>query len=183
MGVGGPQLAIGIEELAHMGAATFIKIAPGYPLSPHLHPGELVLPVGIYRGGATAHHYLPVPFPAIPDFKLVRAVLDSAGKLGIPIRRGVGISLDAIFPPVPELLKRDFQVAHALTVDMDSDTFFVMSSNYGWRSVAMHVVSTQDDLDSNAFEQGEARAVAIACEVIHQMDIEAAADTPQTQKR
>jgi uridine phosphorylase len=182
-GVGGPQLAIGIEELAHMGAHTFIKITPGWPLSTHLHPGELILPLGVYRGGATAQHYLPIPFPAIPDFKLARAVQEIASKQGIQIRRGVGISLDAIFPPMPEFLKRDCQVVQALTVDMDSDTFFVMSSNYGWRSVAIQVVYKQEGLGSTSFEQGEAKAVAIARGVIHQIDAEGTANPVQTQKR
>ncbi len=181
MGVGGPQLSIGIEELGHMGAHTFIKVAPGWPLMDQLNEGDLILPVGVYRGGATAHHYLPLPFPAVPDYKVARKIQEIAIQLGIPIRRGIGISLDAVFPPMTESMNEEYRVVQALSIDMESDTFFVMSSNYGWRSAAIQVVYRQAIIDGAAYMNGEEYAVAIAREVIHQLAAEDAAVTTKAE--
>jgi uridine phosphorylase len=177
LGIGGPQLAIGIEELAHMGAHNFIKIGPAWPISSQLHTGDLVLPVGVYRGGATAQHYLPLPFPAVPDFKMARITQETAARLNTSLQRGLSVSMDAIFPPISEQIMQKCQATRTLTLDMDTDTFYVMSSNYGWRSLAMQVVYSQSKIETVEFIQGEANAVAIACEVFQQLVTEDAAGT------
>ena len=84
-GMGGPQVAIGIEELGHMGARTFIRVGSCGTLQDNIQPGDVVVATGVVRAGATANRYLPPAFPAAPDFGVLTALVEAAGRLGIPV--------------------------------------------------------------------------------------------------
>jgi len=169
-GIGGPQLAIGAEELAHMGSDTFIRVDACQPLQEGLQIGYMIIPLGSYRGGTTANHYLPLPFPAAPDFKMLSTLVAAAKKLGSKIHLGINVSVDAIFAHRDDKFQLKCQDAHALSLDMETDTLFVISSDNQWRSGAILVVSPATQGENlthiNAFTQGEDTAFQIAFEAI-----------------
>jgi len=175
-GVGGPQLAIGAEELAHMGSDTFIRLAGCQPLQKWLKPGDIIIPTGAYRGGTTANHYLPLPFPALPDFKILRSLLIAAQKLGIKVHTGINISVDALFANRDKAFYTKCEEAHALSIEMEIDTLFVMSNDNGWRSGAILIVepdhSELGHANQEVFSQGEDQAIKIALEAIRIIETE-----------
>ena len=92
-GMGGPAVAIAMEELGNMGADTFIRLgSSGDWMS---EPGwRLVIATACYRGGGTGDEYLPKPFPAVADFEVTRALVDSAASMGLNALTGPCASVD-----------------------------------------------------------------------------------------
>jgi len=181
-GVGGPQLAIGAEELAHMGSDTFIRLAAGRALQEGVHTGDLVMPIGAYRGGTTVDHYLPRPFPATPDFCLLRTLDSVAGAMGVPTHRGINVSIDAPFAPHEDAFWSTCRRARAVSIDMEIDTLFVMSSDNRWRSSAVLIIDRSFDGEpppnTEAFETGEENAIKVVLGAIEAIAIDDMSSSP-----
>lgn len=173
-GIGGPQVAMGIEELAHMGADTFIRVGSCGTLQEGVMPGDLIIPTGVYRGGATAHRYLPPAFPAAPDFQVLTALVEASEALGIPAHVGLGWSSDAFYAPsgpIEEALVARLRQAGVLAIEMEADTLFVVSNYRGWRAGAIFASDgTASEIKpawgAEAFRRGEEQEITIAIEAM-----------------
>jgi uridine phosphorylase len=166
-GMGGPTVAIALEELAHMGADTFIRIGSCGVFQPGQQPGDIVIASGTWRDGGTAGAYLPPAFPAVPTFSVLRALVEAAEGLGLAHTVGVGIAGDAFYAPRSaergELIKR----AGLVSVEMESDTLFVVGAYRGWRTGALYASDgapgvIKPEWGEADFRRGEAQAIAIA---------------------
>jgi len=170
-GIGGPQVAMGIEELAHMGADTFIRVGSCGTLQDYVDVGDVIVPTGTFRAGATANRYLPPAFPAAPNFDVLTALIEAANKLGVEIHVGVGWSGDAFYaPPNPQLFEK-LKQAGVLALEMENDTLFVVSNFRGWRAGAILACDgTSKEIKpawgEEAFRQGEEQEIRIAIEAM-----------------
>src|SRR6202040_3644781 len=77
-GIGSPSTAIAVEELAAIGAKTFIRV--GTPRSiqkgvPFFHP---VIATGAGRDEGTTPSCAPLSYPAVADFELATSMLAAA---------------------------------------------------------------------------------------------------------
>lgn len=170
-GMGGPQVAMGIEELAHMGADTFIRVGSCGTLQDVIMPGDLIIPTGVYRGGATADRYLPPAFPAAPNFQALTALVEAAAALQIPVHVGLGWSSDAFYAPFDEALLAKLKQAGVLAIEMEADTLFVVSNIRGWRAGAIFASDgTSTEIKpvwgEEAFRRGEEQEITIALEAM-----------------
>ncbi len=122
-GMGGPQVAIGVEELAHLGADTFIRVGSCGTMRDDVQCGDVIVPTGMCRGGATAHHYLPPAFPAVPNFQVLTALVEAATQLDLKVHTGVGYSGDAFYSYItrPGIKLRQ---AKTVALEMEADTLF-----------------------------------------------------------
>ena len=136
-GMGGPQTAICIEELAHLGADTFIRVGSCGTLQNYVACGAPIIPTGVYRAGATANRYLPPAFPAAPSFQVLTVLVESAQKLGREVHVGIGWTGDAFYVSPNQELVEKLKQARVLSVEMEADTLFVISSFRGWRAGAI----------------------------------------------
>lgn len=68
-GIGGASAAIAMEELVQCGADTFLRVGTCGGMQPELIPGTLILPNGAVRMEGTSREYMPIAFPAVPDFR------------------------------------------------------------------------------------------------------------------
>jgi uridine phosphorylase len=170
-GMGGPQVAIGVEELAHMGADTFIRIGSCGTFQDDIGPGDVVVPTGVYRGGATANRYLPPAFPAAPHWQVLSALVEGAKKLGAKVHVGAGSSWDAFYAlPDPQLMQK-LKHAGVMAVEMECDTLFVIGSFRGWRTGGILVNDgTSKEIKpawgEEAFRKGEELEIRIAVEAM-----------------
>ncbi len=170
-GMGGPQIAIGIEELANMGADTFIRVGSCGTLQDHVDVGDLVIPTGVYRAGATADAYLSPAFPAAPTWQMLDTLVASAQDLGVDVHVGVGWSGDAFYAPSDPGLMAKLKQAGVLSLEMESDTLFVVSNFRGWRAGAIFACDgTSKEIKpawgEEAFRRGEAQEILIAIEAM-----------------
>ncbi len=171
-GMGGPAVAIAVEELAHMGADTFIRVGSCGVLQPGLTVGDVIISSGSVRMGGTANAYLPPFFPAVPTFEVTRALVDSASELGIAAQVGLSASGDAFYAPArePNLLRE----AHVLAVEMEADTLFVVGQVRGWRTGALFASDgTPDEVKpasgEQAYRRGEQNAIQIALNAMYRI--------------
>ena len=137
-GMGGPSAAIGLEELKMIGADTFIRIGTCGGIDPDLVPGTLIIPTGAIRKDGTGKEYVPVEFPAVPNFDLVCALKNAAEKLGHTSALGIAECKDSYYgqhapermPAKYELMQKweAWKMAGAIASEMESSTLFVVSS-------------------------------------------------------
>lgn len=171
-GMGGPTVAIALEELAHMGADTFIRVGSCGVFQEGQMPGDVIIASGTWRMGGTANAYLPPNFPAVPTFSVLRALVEAAEAAGIPHRVGVGAAGDAFYAPRDEESRGNlFRQAGVVFVEMESDTLFVIGSYRGWRTGALFSSDGAPDeikpeWGEEAYHQGEEHCIQIALEAM-----------------
>jgi len=137
-GMGGPSAAIGLEELKMIGAHTFIRIGTCGGIDPDLEPGTLIIPTGAIRKDGTGKEYVPVEFPAVPNFELTCALKAAADKLENKSVLGIVECKDSYYgqhspermPAKFELLQKweAWKMAGAVGSEMESSTLFVVAS-------------------------------------------------------
>ncbi|MDR3318486.1 MAG: nucleoside phosphorylase [Clostridiales bacterium] len=79
VGIGGPSMAIGVEELVKLGVRTFIRIGTCGGIDLSVKAGDLIAANAAVRQEGTGLEYLPLAFPAVADFGVtaaLKAVLD-----------------------------------------------------------------------------------------------------------
>ena len=170
-GMGGPQVAIGIEELGHMGARTFIRIGSCGTLQDDIIPGDVIVANGVVRAGATANHYLPPAFPAAPDFGVLTALVEAAGRLGIKVHVGVDLASDSFYAEGDPALWAKMKKAGVKSVEMEADTLFIISNFRGWRAGALFACDgtskeIKPEWGEAAYRAGEENEIRIAIEAM-----------------
>lgn len=136
-GMGGPSTAIGIEELKKCGADTLIRVGTCGGIDPEVVPGTMIIPTGAIRKEGTTREYVPIEYPAVPDFELVCALRQAAQQLDIPHALGVSESKDSYYgqhspesmPAGEELLFKwkAWQMAGAIASEMECAALFVVA--------------------------------------------------------
>lgn len=96
-GIGGPSASIAMEELAMSGADTFIRIGTSGGMDIDVKSGDVVIANGAIRMEGTSKEYAPIEFPAVPDYEVMTALVDSAKKLGNTYHVGVVQCKDSFF--------------------------------------------------------------------------------------
>ncbi len=142
-GIGGPSASIAMEELAKIGADTFIRVGTCGGIDESLIPGDLVIPTGAIRKDGTGLEYVPVEFPSVANYQLVRALDEAAEKLGQTRHMGVVECKDSYYGqhetdrmPVSYELKQKWaawKAAGALGSEMESATLFIVAAALGVR--------------------------------------------------
>jgi uridine phosphorylase len=170
-GMGGPAVAIGLEELAHMGADTFIRVGSCGVFQDGQKPGDVLIATGTVRAGGTGNSYLPVIFPAVPTFSVTRALVDAAEKLNIPYTAGIGIAGDAFYAPHDTAGGDLFKKTGLVFVEMESDTLFIVGTYRGWRTGAIFASDgaagvTKPDWGEDDYRRGERQSIQVALQAM-----------------
>ena len=143
-GIGGPSMAIAVEELGELGATTFIRVGTCGASQRNIHMGDLVIGTGAVRSEGTPDGYVPREFPAMASHEVVAALVDAAKEEQVPYHVGVIRSVDALYSdlapermPRPALARAEVEMwsrAGVMANDMESSTMMVVSSIRGYRS-------------------------------------------------
>src|SRR5207247_11247916 len=64
-GMGGPSVAIGVEELHELGVHTLLRVGTCGASQPEVKMGDLVIAIGAVRTEGTPDGYIPKEYPAI----------------------------------------------------------------------------------------------------------------------
>ncbi|HEX9907603.1 MAG TPA: nucleoside phosphorylase [Thermoplasmata archaeon] len=96
-GIGGPSAAILVEELANIGAHTFIRIGTSGGIADGLEQGDFVIATGAVRADGTSRSYAWPEFPALAHHEVVLALLESAGKAKARHDAGICLSVDGFY--------------------------------------------------------------------------------------
>lgn len=139
-GMGCPSVAIGIEELKHLGCKNLIRVGTCGGWAYDIKPGSIVVCTGAVRGEGTSLEYIPVEYPAIANVDVVDALRQSAKELGIDVILGLTRSHDAFYresPAVPGCVEnkiRKWADAGVKVVENESSALFIVSELIGMRA-------------------------------------------------
>jgi uridine phosphorylase len=136
-GMGGPSVAIGVEELAELGVHTFLRVGTCGAAQPEIKMGDLVIAIGAVRTEGTADGYVPKEYPAIASLDVTNALVEAATAANAPFHVGVIRSVDALYSDLmPERMPRPQQLRDELDMwsragiisnDMETSTLFVVA--------------------------------------------------------
>lgn len=135
-GMGGPSVAIGVEELHELGVHTLLRVGTCGALQPGIKMGDLVIAVGAVRSEGTPDGYVPKEYPAVASLDLVNALIEAAEAAHVPYHVGVMRSVDALYSDlVPDQMPRSdlrpeletWAKAGVLGNDMETSTLLIVS--------------------------------------------------------
>lgn len=172
-GIGGPSAAIAMEELARIGADTFIRVGSAGARQKNIPIGSTVAITAAIRGDGTSRSYLPIEFPAVADLRVTNAIVQAMERLYGNAYYGVAYSRDAFYVQNPELNKQ-FLDAGVVASEMECATLFVVAAARGLACGA--VVGTDSNIflekqltleeKESLYMMAERRAIKVALEAI-----------------
>jgi uridine phosphorylase len=135
-GMGGPSVAIGIEELHELGVHTLLRVGTCGAAQPEIKMGDLVISYAAVRSEGTPNGYVPLEYPAVASLHVVEALIEAAEAAGVKYHVGVTRSVDALYSDLlPDTMPRPhlrdelemWAKAGILSNDMEASTLFVVS--------------------------------------------------------
>ncbi len=88
--------------------------------------GDFILPIAAIRGEGTSNDYLPPEVPALPSFRLQRAVSSIIKDMGRDYWTGVVYTTNRRVWEHDKNFKKKLRVARAMGIDMETATLFVV---------------------------------------------------------
>jgi len=151
-GIGGPSTAIAVEELYQCGADTMIRIGSCASTSPKARIGDVMIPNGSVRMEGTGLHYLPIEFPAVPDFFLLKELEEAAIRLNLCYNVGINICKDSFYTEVSPETKpvyyelenkwQAYEKGGATHTCMECAPLFLVGASLGIRTAAVLICAT-----------------------------------------
>ena len=165
-GIGCPSTAIAVEELAMIGADTFIRVGTSGIMQPQMRRGDLIVTWGAVRDEYTSQQYMPLAYPAVADVDVTLALREAARSRGVRHHVGLTHSKDSFYGqhepqrmPVGRRLQDRWNAwvqGGVLCSEMEASTLFVVARVLGKRAggvmIAAGTADTLDDLIAVAVE-------------------------------
>ncbi len=154
-GIGGPSASIAMEELAQIGVHTFLRVGTCGGIRLDVESGDVVVATGAVRMEGTSREYAPIEFPAVADFEVTNALVESARALGKSCKVGVVQCKDSFYGqhsparmPVSYELEAKWEAWKRLGVlasEMESAALFTVAAALGVRcGSCFHVIWNQE---------------------------------------
>ena len=138
-GIGGPSAVIAMEELAAIGADTFIRVGTCGGIALQVQSDDVVIATGAVRHEGASREYAPIEFPAVSDYHVQEALVAAAKALGKPWHAGVVQCKDSFYGqhdprrmPVSYELQNKWEAWKRLgckASEMESAALFVAASH------------------------------------------------------
>jgi len=183
-GIGSPSAAIAVEELARVGADTFVRVGSCGAIQPETDVGDLVITSGGVRQEGTSSEYVREDYPAVADHAVVAALAAAAEKLGYDYHVGLTASTDSFYAGQSREGFRGFEArdteenieelrrAGVLNFEMEASAILTLANIYGLRAGA--VCTVYADRTTGEFDVvGERRAAetaSLAVSLLAEMD-------------
>ncbi|MGD9569022.1 MAG: uridine phosphorylase [Sedimentibacter sp.] len=154
-GIGGPSASIAMEELANIGADTFIRVGTSGGMDVNVMGGDLVIASGAIRMEGTSREYAPMEFPAVANYEVLNALVKASQNLGKKYHVGVVQCKDAYYgqhepetKPVSYELQNKWEAwlrMGTLASEMESAALFIVGAYRKVRAGAvLSVVANQE---------------------------------------
>lgn len=137
-GMGGPAMAICVEELKMIGIETLIRVGTSGGMQLDIEAGDLVIATGAVREEGTSEEYIPMEFPAIANIEVSNALIEASKELNAKYHYGIVHCKDSFYgqhdpqrmPTSKELLEKwDAWIkAGVLCSEMETASLFIVSS-------------------------------------------------------
>lgn len=147
-GIGGPGTAIVVEELANVGANTFLRIGSCATLKKEIDIGTIIISTAAVRLDGTSKQYVRSEYPASSSYEVILAFIEAAESLGLSYHLGISASTDSFYlgqsrpgfggftQSMSETLIKDLTKANVVNFEMEAATLFTLGNIYGLRTGA-----------------------------------------------
>lgn len=139
-GMGSPSAAIVLEELIRLGGKIFIRVGSAGGLNPKIQTGDIVIATASIRDDGTSIKYLPLGFPAIPDFDLTSLMIKKAKENFERVFYGIVLSSDGFYEGYDETLMKKYTESGVQAVEMESGIVFIVSQRRKVKAGAIFVI-------------------------------------------
>jgi uridine phosphorylase len=148
-GIGSPSTAIAVEELARVGAETFIRVGSCGAIQEEIDIGDLVITTAAVRQEGTSDEYVREDYPAAAHDEVVTALVTAAERLGYDYHVGVTCSTDSFYAGQSRPGFEGFRAAGAedriealqeagvLNFEMEASAIMTLANLYGLRAGAV----------------------------------------------
>ena len=154
-GIGGPSAAIAMEELAAIGADTFVRVGTCGGIHLDVKPGDVVVATGAIRFALTSLEYAPPEYPSVANFDVAMALKTAGEELGYDTHTGIVQCKDSFYgqhapersPVYYELLNKweSWKRLGVKASEMESAALFVVADALGVRcGSCFHAVWNQE---------------------------------------
>ena len=174
-GIGGPSAVIAMEELAKIGADTFVRVGTCGGIKLDVKAGDVVVATGAVRMEGASREYAPIEFPAVADYRVLRSLVESAGELGYTWHAGPVQCKDSFYGqhdparmPVSYELQAKWEAWKRLGVlasEMESAALFCCAAALGVRCGSCFHVIWNQEREAAGLDQRESHDLSAAIEV------------------
>lgn len=177
-GIGSPSAAIAVEELARIGATTFIRVGSCGSIREDVSVGDLVITTAAVRQEGTSDEYVRESYPAAADYEVVCALVAAAERLGYEYHTGITMSADSFYAgqgrpgfdgyesPQGDGLVDELIAANVTNIEMEASAILTLANLYGLSAGA--VCTVYADRTKGTFRtEGEIRAAETASLAAH----------------
>lgn len=176
-GIGGPSTAIAVEELAELGADTFIRVGTCGAIQPDVRCGDLVIVSAAVRHDGASDDYVEKAYPAAAHYQVVAALVEAAERLGFRYHVGVAASTASFHLGQSRpgwrgysqswtgLRIEDLRRAGVLIFEMEAATLFTLAGLFGLRAGGVMAVVANRVTDEMAYS-GIEESARVATEAV-----------------
>jgi uridine phosphorylase len=183
-GIGSPSTAIAVEELARVGAETFVRVGSCGAIQEAAAVGDLVITTAAVRQEGTSDEYVREDYPAAADDEVVTALVTAAERLGHEYHLGVTCSTDSFYAGQSrdgfggfraagaEERIEALQEAGVVNFEMEASAIMTLAGLYGLRAGAVCTVYA-NRVTGEFRTEGEAKAAetaSLAAAILARMD-------------
>jgi len=136
-GMGGPSMAIAVEELRKIGVTAAIRIGSCGALQPEAGVGDLVMVEAAVRDEGTSLGYAPLSYPAVADHGLLTACEESASEAGYRFHTGIARSHDCLYRDDNPAIYADWAKKGVMASDMETAALFVVGRIRGMKTASI----------------------------------------------
>lgn len=151
-GIGSPSAVIAVEELARIGADTFIRVGSTGAIQPEISVGDVIISSAAIRLEGTSKDYVRVEYPASAHYEVILALIEAAETLGVKYHVGITASTDSFYlgqgrpgyggyeQSFSKNILHDLRRAKVLNFEMEASAIFTIANLYGLRAGSIAVV-------------------------------------------
>jgi len=126
-GMGSPLAATVMDLLSAVAPKAALFLGKCGALKDKVKKGDLILPIAAIRGEGTSNEYLPPEIPALPSFRMQRAISSMIKKYELDYWTGTVYTMNRRVWEHDEEFKAYLRKVRVLGIDMETATIFVVA--------------------------------------------------------
>ena len=182
-GIGGPSAAIAMEELAKIGAHTFIRVGTCGGMQKDVESGDVVIANAAIRAEGTSKEYAPIEFPAVSNFEVTTALKNASDKLNQKSHIGVVQCKDSFYGQhEPDKMPISYDLENkwnawlkmgTLASEMESAALFTVANYLGVKAGSCFLVVANQEREkkglANPVVHDTEMAIKVAVEALKEL--------------
>ncbi len=125
-GIGSPQAATVMDLISAVEPKSALFLGKCGGLKKKNKVGDFILPIAAIRGEGTSNDYMPSEVPALPSFRLQRAVSEAIAENGFDYWTGTVYTTNRRVWEHDESFKKYLRRTRAMGIDMETATIFTV---------------------------------------------------------